>query len=66
MILPRVGDEYPATGKHSTHRALITAIDTHGIASFEDDPVCPPTIMIKCSCGEEWLESLPEAVASLY
>lgn len=64
MQLPRVGDEYPAAGVHARHHAIITAIDTHGVATWDDQPGVPPTLMIVCSCGDKWLEPLPEAVAS--
>lgn len=63
MMLPKVGDKYPARVPHDLHRAVIAAVDTHGVPSWADEPDCPPTILVRCSCGAEWLDSLPEAVA---
>lgn len=62
MMLPRIGEQYPLGGRHATHVARITAIDTHGVPSWIEDPELPPTIAVACSCGIEFADDLVEVV----
>lgn len=66
MVTLRIGDEFPAAGRHATHDARIAAVDLHGIPSWDEpragEPV--PTVTVVCSCGAEWAEHLAELAAA--
>ena len=64
MILPRIGDRYPLDprGTHGDHEARIVAVDTGGAAEW-DEPLGPPIVTVRCSCGFCFVAILDEVAA---